>query len=158
MPVNLFPLTWLLPSGNLFIQAERQAEIFDYKNMIEYDIANIPDSVRVYPASAGTALFPMTPANNWTATIIFCGGTNLNADQWLTNWNISAYAADTSCVTITPDVDLTWYHDDALAAGRSMGNVRFVLLAWCLYSVHQPTRWTTILCQRSRNRYSWIRQ
>jgi hypothetical protein len=26
-------------------------------------------------------MLPLTPANNWTATIIFCGGTNLQPDQ-----------------------------------------------------------------------------
>lgn len=123
MPVNLFPLTWLLPSGNLFLQAEFQAEIFDYKNNIEYPIADIPDAVRVYPASAGTAMLPLTPGNNWTATLVFCGGTNLNKDQWTTTWNIAQYAAVTSCVKISPDVDLTWYQEDALDSGRSMGNV-----------------------------------
>ncbi|ORY24774.1 glyoxal oxidase precursor [Naematelia encephala] len=122
MPVNLFPLTWLLPSGNLFIQAEFQAEIFDYKNNLEYYIEDIPDCVRVYPASAGTAVFPMTPVNNWTATIIFCGGTYLEADQWTTTWNLAEYPANTSCVTISPDVDLAWYQDDPLETGRSMGN------------------------------------
>ena len=123
MPVNLFPLTWLLPSGNLLIQAEFQAMIYDYKNNIEYNIADIPDCVRVYPASAGTAVFPMTPTNNWTATIIFCGGTFLEADQWTTSWDIAAYAANDSCVRISPDVDLTWYQEDPLETGRSMGNV-----------------------------------
>jgi len=123
MPVNLFPLTWLLPSGNLLIQAEFQAEIFDYKNNIEYPIADIPDCVRVYPASAGTAVFPMTPTNNWTATIIFCGGTFLEADQWVASWPISQYAANESCVTISPDVDLNWHQTDQLESGRSMGNV-----------------------------------
>ena len=123
MPVNLFPLTWLLPSGNLFIQAEFQAQIFDYKNKIEYDIADIPHAVRVYPASAGTAMFPMTPENNWTATLIFCGGTYLEANQWTTTWTIAEYAADTSCVRISPDVDVTWHEDDPLESGRSMGNV-----------------------------------
>ena len=120
--MNLFPLTWLLPSGNLFIQAEFQTEIFDYKNNLEYTLANIPHAVRVYPASAGTAIFPMTPANNYTATILFCGGTNLNADQWTTSWNVSAYPADNTCVRISPDVDLNWYEDDAMQTGRSMGN------------------------------------
>lgn len=72
-------------------------------------------------------MFPMTSQNNWTATIIFCGGTNLNQDQWTTNWNIAAYAADTSCVTISPDVDLTWYEDDPLDSGRSMGNVSYII-------------------------------
>ncbi|ORX39085.1 glyoxal oxidase precursor [Kockovaella imperatae] len=122
LPVNLFPLVWLLPSGNIFIQAEFQAMILDYKNMIEYDIADIPDAVRVYPASAGTAVFPLTPENNWTSTIIFCGGTDLEADQWNPVWAITKYPASTSCVTISPDVDLTWYQDDPLDAGRSMGN------------------------------------
>lgn len=124
MPVNLFPLVWLLPSGNILIQAERQAAIFDYKNNIEYKIGNIPHAVRVYPASAGTAMFPLTPLNNWTSTVIFCGGTFLAADQWIVNWDIPNYPTDTSCVTITPDVDLNWYEDDALDSGRSMGNVR----------------------------------
>lgn len=122
--MNLFPLVWLLPSGNLFVQAEYQAEIFDYKNKIEYPISDIPDCVRVYPASAGTAVFPMTPENNWTATIIFCGGTFLESDQWTTDWNISQYPANESCVHISPDVDLTWYQNDPLDTGRSMGNVR----------------------------------
>ncbi|WWC73126.1 uncharacterized protein I206_107092 [Kwoniella pini CBS 10737] len=122
MPVNLFPLIWLLPSGNMLVQAEFQAEIFDYKNNIEYPIADIPDCVRVYPASAGTAVFPMTPENNWTATIIFCGGTFLEADQWTTTWAINTYPANQSCVKITPDVDLNWYHEDPLDTGRSMGN------------------------------------
>ncbi|KGB75973.2 glyoxal oxidase [Cryptococcus deuterogattii R265] len=122
MPVNLFPLVWLLPSGNLFVQAEYQAEIFDYKNNIEYPISDIPDCVRVYPASAGTAVFPMTPENNWTATIIFCGGTFLESDQWTTTWDISQYPANESCVHISPDVDLTWYQNDPLDTGRSMGN------------------------------------
>lgn len=96
--------------------------IFDYKNNIEYDINDIPDAVRVYPASAGTATFPQTPANNWTTTILFCGGTDLNADQWNPIWAITGYAASNSCVTISPDVDLTWYPNDALDSGRSMGN------------------------------------
>ncbi|KAJ9124101.1 hypothetical protein QFC22_000896 [Naganishia vaughanmartiniae] len=121
MPVNLFPLTWLLPSGNLFIQAEFKAEIFDYKSNTEYYINDIPDAVRVYPASAATAVFPMTPANNWTTTILFCGGTNLANNQWTTNWAIPSYAASASCVNISPDVDITWHYDDSLDTGRSMG-------------------------------------
>lgn len=66
-------------------------------------------------------MFPLTPANNWTATIIFCGGTNLTSEQWTTDWNIPEYPADASCVTISPDIDLTYYDDDPLANGRSMG-------------------------------------
>lgn len=32
-------------------------------------------SSRTYPASGSSAMLPLTPQNNWTATILFCGGT-----------------------------------------------------------------------------------
>lgn len=100
LPANLFSLTWLLPSGNLFIQTNWKTEIFDYKNNIEYSLADIPNAVRTYPASGATAMLPLTPANNWTATLLFCGGTDLAEDQWTTTWNIAGYAADPSCVKV----------------------------------------------------------
>jgi hypothetical protein len=105
------------------MQAEFQTAIFDYKNNIEYTLSNIPDAVRVYPASAGTATFPQTPYNNWTTTILFCGGTTLNAEQWTAFATLPSYPANVSCVTISPDVDLAWYETDPLDSGRSMGNV-----------------------------------
>jgi hypothetical protein len=89
LPANLFPLTWLLPSGNLFINANLGTEIFDYKNNVEYPLADVPHAVRTYPGSAATAMLPLTPANNWTATLMFCGGTDLQPDQWVTTWNVS---------------------------------------------------------------------
>ncbi|EJU01093.1 copper radical oxidase [Dacryopinax primogenitus] len=131
MPCNLFPLTWLLPSGNLLIQSNWMAEVFDYKNAVEYPLPNIPNAVRVYPASGATAMLPLTPANNWTATVIFCGGTNLEPDQWPdqpggASWNIAAYPADNSCVKISPDVSENWEYDDSIPEGRSMG--QFIIL------------------------------
>jgi hypothetical protein len=163
MPVNLFPLTWLLPSGNLFIQAEFKAEIFDYKSNTEYYINDIPDAVRVYPASGATAMFPMTPANNWTSTIIFCGGTDLQSTQWVTNWPIASYPASTSCVKITPDVDITWQYEDALDTGRTMGQVSWIAFSFdsvltCSPAVHQPSRRTTLHGQWCSQGDGWIRE
>jgi len=126
LPANLFPHTFLLPSGNLFLNANLGNEVFDFVNNIEHPLANTPHSVRTYPGSAATAMMPLTPANNWTATIVFCGGTNLQPDQWVTTWNIAAYPADTSCISITPDVSTAWQTEDPLPEGRSMGN--FILL------------------------------
>jgi hypothetical protein len=50
---------------------------------VETPLDNIPDAVRVYPASAGTIMLPLTPANNYTATILFCGGSNVTPDQYV---------------------------------------------------------------------------
>lgn len=81
LPANLFPLTWLLPSGKVFIQANWGTTLLDYKAQKEYALPDMPHAVRTYPASAGTAMLPLTPANNWTATILFCGGSNIKSDQ-----------------------------------------------------------------------------
>lgn len=126
LPANLYTLTWLLPSGNLFLQSNLGTEIYDYKNNIEYPLSNIPHAVRTYPASGATAMLPLTPKNNYTATILFCGGTNLQPDQWVLTFNIAAYPADKSCVKMTPDVSTTWEEEDYLFEGRSMG--QFVMM------------------------------
>ena len=123
LPCNLYPLTWLLPSGNLLIQSNLGAEVFDWQNVVEHPLPNIPHAVRTYPASAATAMLPLTPANNWTATVLFCGGTDLQPDQWQQSptWNVAAYAADASCVSITPDVSSEWVEEEPMFEGRSMG-------------------------------------
>jgi hypothetical protein len=126
LPANLFPFLFLLPSGNIFVQSNLGAEIFDYKNNVEYPIANIPHAVRVYPASGPTTMLPLTPANNWTATLLFCGGTNLQPDQWVVTWNIAAYPADDTCVSISPDVSTQWVEEEPLPEGRSMGQFVFL--------------------------------
>jgi hypothetical protein len=123
LPANLFPLTFLLPSGNLFIQTNWGAEVFDYQTNVEYTYPNIPHAVRTYPASAGNLMLPLTPENNYTATLIFCGGSDLEPDQWTQDWAIAAYPADSTCVTIQPDSSQTWVDDDPIFQGRSMGNM-----------------------------------
>ncbi|KDQ20479.1 hypothetical protein BOTBODRAFT_26498 [Botryobasidium botryosum FD-172 SS1] len=126
LPANLYPITYLLPSGNIIIQTNFGTEIYDYKNNVEHTLANIPHAVRTYPASGATAMLPLTPANNWTATVIFCGGSNIKPDQWVETWHIAQYTADKTCVRMTPDVSAVWEDDDMLPEPRSMGN--FILL------------------------------
>ncbi|KAJ8463198.1 hypothetical protein ONZ45_g17667 [Pleurotus djamor] len=126
LPANLYPLTWLLPSGRLLIQSNWATVMLDYKANKEYALPDIPDAVRTYPASAGTIMLPLTPANNWTATILFCGGSNLQPNRWVANWNIPGFKASTSCVSITPDVSRNYRKDDPLPEGRSMANLIFL--------------------------------
>lgn len=59
------------------MQSNRATVLFDYKAGQETPLDDMPDAVRVYPASAGTVMLPLTPANQWTATILFCGGSNV---------------------------------------------------------------------------------
>ncbi|KAG6866368.1 hypothetical protein C0991_005289 [Blastosporella zonata] len=124
LPANLYPLTWLLPSGRLLIQSNWETVLYDYKKQRETPLQDIPDAVRTYPASAGTVMLPLTPANNWTATVLFCGGSDVKSSQWMNpTWIIPKYKASTSCVSITPDVSKSYVQDDPLPEPRSMGNL-----------------------------------
>ena len=94
---------------------------------METQLANIPDAVRVYPASAGTVMLPLTPENNYTATILFCGGSNVQPNRWTSPaFIVPTYAASTSCVRLTPDQKSTYDRDEALPEARTMAN--FILL------------------------------
>ncbi|KAI0057765.1 DUF1929-domain-containing protein [Artomyces pyxidatus] len=123
LPANLYPFTFLLPSGKLLLQANWKTSILDYKTGTEKRIDDMLDAVRTYPATAGVAMLPLTPANNWTATIMFCGGQDIPPDNWTTNWDIAQHPASTSCVQITPDVSGSYTRVDPLPEGRSMGNM-----------------------------------
>ncbi|GAA6006170.1 hypothetical protein JCM10207_000549 [Rhodosporidiobolus poonsookiae] len=95
---NLYPIMYTLPSGELFIAANRIAMIYNWETgnsalrafpatsrltfppPTEHRKA-LPGGVTVtYPASAASALLPMTIANNWTPSILFCGGTTADLD------------------------------------------------------------------------------
>ncbi|TYJ51663.1 hypothetical protein B9479_007751 [Cryptococcus floricola] len=129
LPLNLFPLVWLMPSGKLFMQAYNTTILYDYKTKETTNLPTMPYAVRVYPASAATVMLPLTPANNYTATLLFCGGSNTT--QWgndgTAGYNVTAVPADQTCVRISPEDDDPQYEDeDDMPEGRSMG--QFVLL------------------------------
>lgn len=90
--------------------------------------------VRVYPASGGSTMLPLTPANNYTPTLIFCGGSNMTDDQWgnysnpfVNTWEI---AASDDCQRITPEPTdgspVAYEQDDSMIEGRTMG--QFIIL------------------------------
>jgi hypothetical protein len=129
LPVNLYALTWLMPSGRLFMQANRASILYDWKKQSTIDLPKMPYATRVYPASAATAMLPLTPANNYNPTILFCGGSN--PPQWgndgTAGYNVTAVPADNTCVRISPDdPNPTYEDDDYMFEGRSMG--QFVYL------------------------------
>ena len=128
LPINLYALTWLLPSGKLFMQANRATILYDYKTKSTTNLPEMPHAARVYPASAATAMLPLTPPNYY-AEILFCGGSD--PPQWgndgTAGYNVTAVPADDSCVRISPDAPNPQYtDDDTMLEGRSMG--QFVML------------------------------
>ncbi|ORX38711.1 putative glyoxal oxidase precursor [Kockovaella imperatae] len=128
LPINLYPLTWLMPDGQLFMQANRSTILYNWKNQTTTQLPAMPYAARVYPASAATAMLPLTPENNYTPTVLFCGGSN--PPQWgdgIAGYNVTAVQADNTCVRINPmDENPEYITDDYMFEGRSMGE--FVIL------------------------------
>ncbi|GAA5885153.1 hypothetical protein JCM6882_007252 [Rhodosporidiobolus microsporus] len=78
---NLYPIMWTLPSGYVFIAANKIAMLYDWETNTERRIKSLPNGVAItYPASAATALLPLTVENNWTPEVIFFGGTTADLD------------------------------------------------------------------------------
>ena len=61
LPANLFPLTWLLPSERLVLQSNWATSLLNYTSHEETPLDDIPDAVRVYPASAELSCFLSEP-------------------------------------------------------------------------------------------------
>ncbi|GAA5962707.1 hypothetical protein JCM3765_006173 [Sporobolomyces pararoseus] len=124
MPINLYPLTWLLSNGLLFMQAGWTSTLYDYNQNLETRLPNITHAQRPYPAGAGSLMLPMLPPD-YSQTIIFAGGVNPEREDWNQNeWDIIDTPASSSVVGISPLEDSpTWQDYDDLPEGRTMGNL-----------------------------------
>ena len=111
------------------------AVIWDYENNIETELPDMPKGVaRVYPASGAVSMLPLTPANNYQQTILFCGGSDMPDQAWgnysfpfINTWD---YPASRDCQRITPEPSdgspPVYVQDDDLLDSRTMG--QFILL------------------------------
>ena len=115
LPANLYPLTWLLPSGKLLVQSNWQTSLLDYKAKVETPLNDMLDAVRTYPASGGSVMLPLIPENNWTATIMFCGGSNIASEECVTSYNcqiplMQINRVDGLLMTLLPHQELRRHH------------------------------------------------
>jgi hypothetical protein len=102
---------------------------------VETSLPDMPGAVvRVYPASGAVAMLPLTPANNYTQTILFCGGSNMTDEMWgdyaMPAVNTWLWPASNDCQRITPEPQngqpAAYEQDDDMMEGRSMG--QFIIL------------------------------
>jgi hypothetical protein len=112
------------------MQAAYKTILYDMDNKTETALPDMPYAQRVYPASAAAVMLPLTAANDYTPTILFCGGSaadlSVSSDGGA-NFNVTAVQADDSCVRITPDdADPVYTDDDSLPEPRSMGQLIYL--------------------------------
>lgn len=128
--LNSYAHSYLMPSGKMFVQANISTILWDPETNTETDLPDMPGGIaRVYPASGATAMLPLTPANNYNPTILFCGGTDMPDDAWgdysfprINTWD---YPASNDCQRITPEPEdgsaPQYVKDDNMLEGRTMG-------------------------------------
>ncbi|TFK26100.1 copper radical oxidase [Coprinopsis marcescibilis] len=127
LPANLYPLTWLLPDGRLLVQSNWATAILNYETNEEERLDDIPDAVRVYPASAASILLPLRAKDGYKATILFCGGTNAQTERWGSGDFIPVtFDASPSCVKITPLESRSYEPEDPLPQARVMVNMIYL--------------------------------
>ncbi|KZP04113.1 copper radical oxidase [Athelia psychrophila] len=101
LPVNLYPRTFLLPSGNLLIQSNWATVLLDYS-------LHGPGGGR--PCKTSPTPCAATP--------------NIKSDAWeVHGFNIPQYAASASRVGIMPDVSDNYTEEAPLPEGRSIGDL-----------------------------------
>ncbi|KAH9923857.1 glyoxal oxidase N-terminus-domain-containing protein [Fomitopsis serialis] len=128
--LNSYAHTYLMPSGKMFVQANLSTMLWDPENNVETDLPPMPDGiVRVYPASGATAMMPLTPANDYTPSVLFCGGSDMPDYYWGNySWpfyNTWTYGASAKCHYITPEPTdgstPKYVETDDMPKGRTMG-------------------------------------
>lgn len=76
---NLFPIAFTLPDGRVFVAANRDAMIYDWRSNTEHRLPQIPNGVRVtYPMTGTAVLLPLTPSNEYIPEVLICGGSTLD--------------------------------------------------------------------------------
>ncbi|KAI9289514.1 glyoxal oxidase N-terminus-domain-containing protein [Umbelopsis sp. AD052] len=126
LPYNLYPITYVLPDGNLFVFANRQSIIYNYKtNEVVKRLPDLVGNPRSYPLTAASVMLPLDPKNNYNVEILICGGSE-KIDR-MSN-------ADDTCARINlGDEEPTWEMDSFLhprlmpdAVFLADGNVLFL--------------------------------
>lgn len=76
---NLFPMAFLLPDGKIFIAANTEAMIYNWRENTEQRLPSLPNGVRVtYPMTGVGLLLPLSPENDYTPEVLICGGSTLD--------------------------------------------------------------------------------
>jgi len=117
-PNNWYPFVHLLPHGELFIFANRDSIIYDYKlNKVVRTFDKIPGSARNYPSGGSSVMLPLGWENNWQKVyILVCGGATSV---------ISQASCQTTCgrIEVTNGVANATWAMEVMPSPRCMGDM-----------------------------------
>jgi len=110
-PYHMYPFLHVLNDGQLFVFADKSSQVFNVQTgEATKHFPDLTGEHRNYPNTGGSVMLAMSSANNWSNTIIICGG---GAYQDPTS------PTDPSCGTIEPGDGHAW-QTEAMPDGRTM--------------------------------------
>ncbi|KZS99587.1 copper radical oxidase, partial [Laetiporus sulphureus 93-53] len=81
--LNSYAHAYMMASGRMFLRANISTILWEPDTNTQYDLPDMPDNLaRVHPASGATAMMPLTIANDYTPSVLFCGGTDMDDYAW----------------------------------------------------------------------------
>ena len=102
---NLFPAAFSISNGHVFVAANNDVMLYDWRSNYERRLPPIPNGVRVtYPLSGTALLLPISPETDYTSEILVCGGSAI--DDTRPSWGISSQepaSAQCSRITLTEE-------------------------------------------------------
>ncbi|KAG6558089.1 hypothetical protein Mapa_000270 [Marchantia paleacea] len=118
---NMYPFVHLLPDGNLFIFANRDSIIYDYrKNETLWRFPRIPGTPRCYPSAGSSVMLPLQASDNFSRVeILVCGGAQLGA--WAYPEELLDAAKDCGRLVVT-DPGAEWVME-MMPIRRNMGDM-----------------------------------
>ncbi|KAG6547918.1 hypothetical protein Mapa_010738 [Marchantia paleacea] len=118
---NLYPYVHLLPDDTLFIFANRDSIIYDYKtNTVLKNLPRIPGEPRNYPSAGSSVMLPLVASDGFKEVeILVCGGSMQGAYQ-----NPAAqYPASQTCGRIALSSDDPQWVMEGMPFRRTMGDM-----------------------------------
>ncbi|XP_002975736.2 aldehyde oxidase GLOX [Selaginella moellendorffii] len=78
---NLYPFLHLLPDGNMFVFANSESILLDYKNnKVVRSYPSLPGGARNYPASGSSVMLPLLASQRFQRVeVLICGGASKTA-------------------------------------------------------------------------------
>lgn len=118
---NLYPFVHLLPDGNLYIFANRDSIILNYKtNTVIKTFPTIPGEPRNYPSAGSSVMLPLLASDGYfKVEVLICGGAQYGAFL-----DPSSYpAASETCGRITVTDDAPTWDMQTMPYPRAMGDM-----------------------------------
>ncbi|UEP39795.1 DUF1929 domain-containing protein (plasmid) [Burkholderia ambifaria] len=133
--MDLYPFTFGLPNGSLFLHVRNTSRFFDANTNTWSPTLykTVSDNSRSYPFMGGIAALPLSPADNYRVRVVVAGGSDKSAN--ISPSNFSTFDTRTGAMSACEMLDL----GDASPAWKSIAPINYPRMAGNLVTLPDGT-------------------